>query len=114
MFFSVWVMVLFDSKSVKGLKLDILDNTYIKNIVYINKYDNYYLVMDDNYLYLFDLEYNELNKINRNELFNNKYDYDIIYKDGKIMYMDNYIDKKGVIFKYYDIYTNELIKEITF
>ena len=29
-----------------------------------------------------------------------------------IMYMDNYKDKEGIIFKYYNIYTYELIDKV--
>lgn len=113
LFISIWVIVLFDKSKIQNLKLDILDNTDIKKIVYLEKYDNYYLVMDEVYLYLLDAKYKELERLHRSELYDNKYNYELIYKDGTIMYMNNYKNEKGITFKYYDIYTYELMEEIT-
>jgi hypothetical protein len=68
--------------------------------------------MDNEYLYLFNFNYEEIYKIKKKLLYDNKNNYDIIYKDDTIMYMDNYKNKEGIIFKYYDIYTYEVIEEI--
>ncbi|MGN1358576.1 MAG: hypothetical protein ACI4WU_04335, partial [Bacilli bacterium] len=84
----------------------------IDNIIYINKYNDYYIVKDREYLYLINSEYRIISEIDNNLLYENKENYDIIYDDEVFMYMDDeYIDD-GVIYRYYDIYSYELINEI--
>lgn len=106
------VMVSIDKNTINDMKEDIIKNTDIKNINYVNKYDNNYIVKDLEYLYLFNYKYEEVYKVELDLLHNNKNDYELVYKDNTILYMDNYKHKEGVIFKYYDIYTYELIDEV--
>ena len=84
----------------------------VKDIEYINRYDNNYIVMDKKYLYLFDDKYEEIDKLDVKDIYENKKNYDIVYRDKTIMYMDNFKNKEGIIYRYYDIYTYELIDEI--
>jgi len=101
-----------DDKYINNIENKVLKNTDITNIKYVNYYDNYYIVKDNSDLYLFDDKFNLILCINLNLLFNNPQNYDIVYKNKTLMYMDNYKDKEGLIFKYYDIYTGECIDEI--
>jgi len=101
-----------DNKYINSLENKILDNTDIETIKYINYYDDYYIVCDDYNLYLFNSEYLEILSINLKLLFDNGKNYDIVYKNKTLMYMDSYKNKEGIIFKYYDIYTGEVIDEI--
>lgn len=112
LFGSRCIMVYIDKNNINDIKKDIVKNTEIKGIKYINKYDNYYIVMDKNYIYLIDYKYNEVLKIDNKKIYENKNNYELIYRDNTIMYMDNYIDKEGVIFNYYDIYSYKLIDSI--
>ena len=94
------------------IKKIIEEECKIDNIIYINKYNDYYIVMDKEYLYLINSEYRIISEIDNNLLYENKEKYDIIYDDEVFMYMDDeYIDD-GVIYRYYDIYSYELINEI--
>ena len=94
------------------IKKIIEEECKIDNIIYINKYNDYYIVMDKEYLYLINSEYRIISEIDNNLLYENKEKYDIIYDDEVFMYMDDeYIDN-GVIYRYYDIYSYELIDEI--
>ena len=111
-FVFICVMVSIDNKYVNNIKRDIIKNTDVKNIIYVNKYDSNYIVIDKEFLYLFNFDYEEVYKINKKMLHDNKNNYDIIYKNNTIMYMNNYKSKEGIIFKYYDIYTYEVIDEI--
>ena len=112
LFISVCVMVSNDKKYINRLEKDLLNNTSLDTITYVNQYDNYYIVMDKDSVYLFDSKYEEIYKTKISLLYENKNNYDLVYRDDTIMYMDNYKNKGGVIFKYYDIYTYELIDEI--
>lgn len=102
-----------DSKyNEKNIKL-IKKNTTITSIEYLNYYDNYYLVLDKEYLYLINNTYKIISKIDRKILYENKDNYDIIYKDEQIMYFDDISKNNKLIYEYYDIYNYKLIKSIT-
>lgn len=105
-------MVSFDRDYINGLEEEMLDNTDVNEITYVNKYDNNYIVMDKDNVYLFNSKYDEIYKVKISLLHENKNDYDLVYRNNTIMYMDNYKNKDGLIFKYYDIYTYELIDEV--
>ena len=112
LFISICVVVSFDESYVNNLEKEILKNTSLKNIIYVNKCDNNYIVIDKEQVYLFNSNYEEIYKVKESMLHENKNDYDLVYRDNTIMYMDNYKSKEGIIFKYYDLYTYELIDEI--
>ena len=105
-------MVYIDKNNINDIKKDIVKNTNIDKVLYVNKYGYYYIVKDKSYVYLFDSKYEEILKIDNDKIYDNKNNYELVYKDNSIMYMDNYINKDGLIFKYYDIYNYELIDEV--
>ena len=112
LFVSICIIVRIDNKSNKDMKNIILKNTDIREIQYVNKYDNYYIVIDNIELYLLNNRFEEVYRTDVDRLYKNKNNYDIIYRNDTVMYMDNYKNKEGIIFKYYDIYTYEVIEEI--
>lgn len=112
LFVGMFTMTILDNKYINDVRDNIKENTDIKNIEYVNKYDNNYIVVNDEYLYLFNLDYEEIARIDMILVHENNNNYDIVYKNETIMYMDNYKNKNGVIFEYYDIYTYELIETI--
>jgi len=111
-FVSIYIMISFDKKYINDLEKLILKNTSIEDITYINKYDDNYIVSDKEYMYLFNSSYDEIYKVKLSIIHENENNYDLIYKDNTLMYMDDYRNKEGLIFKYYDIYTYKLIDEI--
>lgn len=112
LFISMCIMVNIDNKYFNGLKKEISENTDITDIVYVNKYNEHYIAKDNEYIYLFNSNYEEITRIKLSLLYDNKKKYDIVYRDKTIMYMDNFKNKEGIIYRYYDIYTYELIDEI--
>lgn len=112
LFISRCVMVYIDKNNISDIKKDIIKNTKIKGIKYINKCDDYYIVKDNDYIYLIDYKYNEVLKIENKKIYDNKNNYELMYRDNTIMYMDNYIDKDSIVFNYYDIYSYKLIDSI--
>ena len=111
-FISMNVMIYIDNKYILELEERISKNTDINDIVYVNEYDEYYIVMDNKNLYLFSSDYIEINRIDVLKIHSNKNNYEIVYRDNMIIYMDSYKNKDGVVFKYYDIYTYELVDEL--
>ena len=112
LFCSKYVMVYVDKNNINKIENDIIKNTDIKDIKYINRYDNYYIVLDSDYLYLIDSKYEIVLEIDNSKIYKNKNNYELVYRDDTIMYMDDYKSKKGLVFKYYDIYSYKLIDEV--
>ena len=105
-------MVRNNKKNYNKMIKEIENNTLVKEVVYVNKYNNYFIVEDNEYLYLINDKYKIISEIDINLLYKNSKNYDIIYRDERFMYMeDNYKDGK-LYYKYYDIYNYSLIDEI--
>lgn len=100
-----------DSKYISKLEKNIIKNTDIKKVIYINTYGNYYIVMDDNNLYVFDNKYVELLKVDKILIHKNNKKYDIIY-DEKPMYMKDYYKDSKLYYEYYDLYSYEKTGEV--
>lgn len=97
-----------DNRDNKKLINDISSNTQIDNIKYINRYGEYYIVLNDKYLYAINKEYKAISELDKILLYENKNNYDIIYDNELFMYME----EVNNIYKYYDIYSYELIREV--
>ena len=101
-----------DSKYENTMKKKILNNTEISDINYINYYNNYYIVTNNDNLYIIDNEYRIIYETPVYLLYENKKNYDIIYKDDTLMYLYDYKSKDGLIYEYYDIHSYELIDRV--
>lgn len=101
-----------DNNYIDNLEYKIIENTGIKDIEYVNYYDGYFLVRDNNNLYLLDSEYSEIVNISLKMMFSQYDKYDIVYRDKTLMFMESYKNKEGLVFKYYDIYTGDEIDTI--
>ena len=112
LFIFVSLIVFNDNKNISNLEKKILDNTDVTLVKYINYYDEHYIVKDNDNLYLFNGEYEQILSINLSLLFSKYNNYDIVYRNKTLMFMNEYKGKEGIIFKYYDIYTGECIDEI--
>lgn len=91
------------------VKVKIAKNTGISDMKYVNKYGEYYIVFDNDYLYLIDNEYKIILEIEKFLLHENDNNYDIIYKDNQFMYFNEIYADGIIIYEYYDIYKYELI-----
>lgn len=111
-FISMYIMIYIDNKSSNNIKKYIVKNTDIKDIEYINRYGDNYIVMDKKYLYLFNAKYEEVDRLDIKKIYNNTKNYDIVYRNNLFMYMDNFDDKDGVRFRYYDIENYEVVDDL--
>lgn len=110
--FIIFIFILYmdnnDNRYYDKIGKDIADKTNIKNIKYINKYDNYYIVIDSDYIYILGNKYNELLKKDLTLIHENTNNYVIIYKDDLIMYFNDFFKDNKLVYEYYDINTYEL------
>lgn len=112
MFIGMNIMIGIDNGYISKIEKDIYKNTDVKKVDYVNEYDKHYIVRNNEYIYLFNNNYEEITRIKLNLVYENKNNYDIVYRDKTIMYMDNYKNEEGIIFKYYDIYTYKEIDKV--
>ena len=94
------------SKSIK-------DNYANINLYYVNKYNDYYIFLSDENYGVLDGEYNEIMLISKSLVHDNTNNYDVIYKDNKLIYQEEVLDKDKLMINYYDIYTYQFDKTIT-
>lgn len=97
-----------DNRDTKKLIKDISSNSQIDNIKYINRYGEYYIVLNDKYLYAINREYKIISEVDKILLYENENNYDIIYDNELFMYME----EVNNIYKYYDIYSYKFIHEV--
>lgn len=109
LFFAILCMTINDDRYNDKIIKNVLKNTSVKRVNYLNKYDNYYIVMDKEYVYVFDLKYNEILSKDIMLIHSNDKKYDIIYKDNELLYFNDYINKDVLVYEYYDIDTYKLV-----
>ncbi len=112
LFLLIMYMNINNNKYNDKLENNIINNTEIKKIRYIKKYDNYYIVTNNKYIYLIDSKYDIILKKDISLIHKNTNNYDIIYKDEYLMYFNDYIKDDILVYEYYDINTYELIDRV--
>ena len=92
---------------------DIKSNSEIKeDIMYYNKYNNYYIVLTKDNIIVLDKYYKEVYN-NSTEKFQDKTsEYEIIYKIDIPMYEETKKEGNTIKYIYYDIYTLDKLDEI--
>lgn len=113
LFGSVIYIVNRNNNYLNNILENIKNNSEIKeDIVYYNKYNNYYIVLTKDNIIVLDKDYKEVYN-NSTEKFQDKTsEYEIIYKIDIPMYEE--VKKEGNTIKYiyYDIYTLDVLDEI--
>lgn len=113
LFGSVIYIVNRNNNYLNNILEDIKNNSEIKeDIIYYNKYNNYYIVLTKDNIIVLDKDYKEVYN-NSTEKFQDKTsEYEIIYKTDIPMYEETRKEGNTIKYIYYDIYTLENIDEI--
>lgn len=102
-----------NNKYLNSIKEEIKDNYKIKkDIKYLNKTNLYYIILTTDNLIVLDNDYNEIFIEKVSKLSNYKKNYEIVYRKNKVMYESKKVSKDKIVYKYYDIYTGELLDTI--
>ncbi len=89
----------------------IYDNTNIKNINYVNKSNNYYIIKNDTKAIVLDLNYDIIKELPLINLYqSNK---PLSYRKGNLYYEEKARTKNSLIYKYYNAENYEYAFEIT-
>jgi uncharacterized membrane protein len=91
----------------KRLISDIYKNTDIKDIEYLNKDNNYYVVKDRDKVIVLDLNYEEVYSIDKSKLKDN--DLDLVYRRNNLYYEEKIRDGDNLT---YNIDNNELAYQV--
>lgn len=80
-----------------------------EEIQYTNYYGNYYIFTTEKQIVVLNNEFQEVKKENLDKLAENKNNYEIIYKNNKLMYEKTNLEKNKVTYEYYDATNNKKI-----
>lgn len=94
----------------KRLISDIYKNTDIKDIEYLNKDNNYYVVKDCDKVIVLDLNYEEVYSIDKSKLKDN--DLDLVYRRNNLYYEEKIRDGDNLTYNFYNIDNNELAYQV--
>lgn len=115
LFISVLVIYIYPIKknNIYKQKLikDIYQNTTIKDIKYLNKDNNYYIIIAEDKVVVLDLNYEEVYEIDKNKIKDNKKP--LTYRRGNIYYEEKIKEKEKLTYNFYNVETEELEYQIS-
>lgn len=115
LFISVLVIYIYPIKknNIYKQKLikDIYQNTTIKDIKYLNKDNNYYIIIAEDKVVVLDLNYEEVYSIDKNKIKDNKKP--LTYRRGNIYYEEKIKEKEKLTYNFYNVETEELEYQIS-
>lgn len=115
----IFILILFYINNKNQNYLDDISKNISENykldeeITYSNIYGNYYILTTNTKVIVLNKEYEEVLASNIDILQENINNYDLIYKNNKLMYEETILKNNQLIYKYYDATNNKLIKETT-
>lgn len=111
LFFFIKVTVSSNYKYDNSIIEDIKENYELdSNIIYLNKFANYYIVKTSSQVLVLDNMYNLIFQDDVLNLFS--CDYDMVYRINKLMYVSSNVKGSSVVYTFYDVYTFDKIEEI--
>lgn len=115
LFISVLVIYIYPIKknNIYKQKLikDIYQNTTIKDIKYLNKDNNYYIIIAEDKVVVLDLNYEEVYSIDKSKIKDSTKD--ITYRRGNIYYEEKIKEKEKLTYNFYNVETEELEYQIS-
>lgn len=84
----------------------------VGKIEYLNVFEMYYILLDNDNLVVLNDNYDEVFKEKRSVIYTKNKDYDIVYRLNKPMYESKKIKNGKVNYSYYDIYTFDKLDEV--
>lgn len=94
----------------KQLIKNIYNNTDIKDISYINKDNNYYIVKSNDKIIVLDLNYETVYEVDISSVKESSLEFS--YKQNKLYYREKIREDNKIIYKYYDINNLEYVFEV--
>ena len=90
----------------KNMLGDIYNNTDIKDITYLNKDNNYYVLKTKEKVLVLDLNYEEVLSIDANNIEESSLE--LVYRRNNLYYEEKIKDGSKITYNFYNVKTNEL------
>ncbi len=98
-----------NNKYQKDLIKDIYNNTNIKEIKYLNKDNNYYIIKTKDKVIVLDLNYEEVYNIDLSLLQSSNLE--LVYRRNNLYYEKKIREDKKITYQFYDVETNDFVYE---
>ena len=98
-----------NNKYQKDLIKDIYNNTNIKEIKYLNKDNNYYIIKTKDKVIVLDLNYEEVYNIDLSLLQSSNLE--LVYRRKNLYYEKKIREDKKITYQFYDVETNDFVYE---
>ena len=96
-----------NNKYQKDLIKDIYNNTNIKEIKYLNKDNNYYIIKTKDKVIVLDLNYEEVYNIDLSLLQSSNLE--LVYRRNNLYYEKKIREDKKITYQFYDVETNDFV-----
>lgn len=90
----------------KNMLEDIYNNTDIKDITYLNKDNNYFVLKTKEKVLVLDLNYEEVLSIDVNDIEESSLE--LVYRRNNLYYEEKIKDGSKITYHFYNVKTNEL------
>ena len=98
-----------NNKYQKDLIKDIYNNTNIKEIKYLNKDNNYYIIKTKDKVIVLDLNYEEVYNIDLSLLQSSNLE--LVYRRNNLYYEKKIREDKKITYQFYDVETKDFVYE---
>ena len=110
LFFLSIIFIVNNNRSYEDSIFDIVSSNYSKDISYVNKYLDNYIVKTKDKVVVLNSDFEEINSMNINDLY--EYDFDLVYRKNTIMYEDITVYDDKVIYTYYSVSDGKEIDKV--
>ena len=110
LFFLSIIFIVNNNRSYEDSIFDIVSSNYSKDISYVNKYLDNYIVKTKDKVVVLNSDFEEIHSMNINDLY--EYDFDLVYRKNTIMYEDITVYDDKVIYTYYSVSDGKEIDKV--
>lgn len=112
----IFRIVIKNDSYIRNMKKSISENykgiSDYKDIVSINRYNDYYIVGTDSKVVVLNKKYKEVTAYNNEDLAPDALSSKIIYMDDMAMFVKNEEVDSGLKYSYYDVKSGEMVKSL--
>ncbi len=109
-FFLSVIFIVYNNNKYENNILNEVRDKYSKDVSYVNKYLDNYVVKTKDKVVVLNSKYEEVTSMNISDLYESSYD--LVYRKNAIMYEKVDVDGINIIYTYYDVKSGEEIEKV--
>ena len=109
-FFLSVIFIVHNNNKYENNILNEVRDKYSKDVSYVNKYLDNYVVKTKDKVVVLNSKYEEVTSMNISDLYESSYD--LVYRKNVIMYEKVDVDGINIIYTYYDVKSGEEIEKV--